>query len=111
MSGTKPKGSKAKPKTDTVALNFDPESLTIGQIEQLEDIAGTSLSDLVNQLQAGQYKAKTIKAIVFLLMSADDPNFTLEDASKMKLSTLLEGLDLPPAAAPAGESGNGRAPD
>lgn len=91
-----------------IELNFDPEQLTIGQMEQLEDATGMQLDVLTKQMQEGKFSAKVLKAVVWMLMSADDPSFTIEDAAKVKIGVLAVAAgsvtDVPPDQAAAGDA-------
>ena len=63
---------------------YDATDLTLNEVEQIEDLNGGVSLD---QLDLG--RAKTLKAIVFVLLRRDDPDITLEDAGNVKLSGLL----------------------
>ena len=63
---------------------YDATDLTLNEVEQIEDLNGGVSLD---QLDLG--RAKTLKAIVYVLLRRDDPEITLEDAGNVKLSGLL----------------------
>ena len=63
--------------------NFDFESLTLNEVEQIELITGNSIDQI---LDAGQAKGKAMKAIIFIMKKRLDPNFTLEQAGSISMS-------------------------
>ena len=63
---------------------YDATDLTLNEVEQIEDLNGGVSLD---QLDLG--RAKTLKAIVYVLLRRDDPEITLQDAGNVKLSGLL----------------------
>ena len=62
---------------------FDFESLTLDEVEQIELITGSSIDQL---LDAGQAKGKALKAIIFIMKKRQDPSFTLEQAGTIPLA-------------------------
>lgn len=67
----------------TTNANFDFESLTLDEVEQIELITGSSIDQL---LDAGQAKGKALKAIIFIMQKRIDPSFTLEQAGSIPLA-------------------------
>jgi hypothetical protein len=63
--------------------NFDFESLTLNEVEQIELITGASIDQI---LDAGQAKGKAMKAIIFIMKKRIDPNFTLEQAGEISMT-------------------------
>lgn len=81
-----------------LAVNLN--DLTIGDLEDFEDIVGVSFEDA----QAGSFRSvKAIKALVFLTMRRDNPAFTIEDARAFKITALNLGDEVDPTDA-AGSS-------
>jgi hypothetical protein len=75
--------------------NFDFESLTLNEVEQLELITGTSIDQILDR---GQAKGKAMKAIIFIMKKRIDPNFTLEqagDISMVEANAMFAGEDDP----------------
>ena len=75
--------------------NFDFESLTLNEVEQIELITGSSIDQL---LDAGQAKGKAMKAIIFIMKKRIDPNFTIEQAGSLSMAeanALFAGEDDP----------------
>jgi hypothetical protein len=75
--------------------NFDFESLTLNEVEQIELITGTSIDQM---LDAGQPKGKAMKAIIFIMKKRLDPNFTIEQAGSLSMTeanALFAGEDDP----------------
>lgn len=67
----------------TTNANFDFESLTLDEVEQIELITGSSIDQM---LDAGQAKGKALKAIIFIMKKRQDPSFTIEQAGKIPLT-------------------------
>ncbi len=63
---------------------YDATDLTLNEVEQIEDLCGGASLDT---LDLG--RAKTLKAIVYVLLRRDEPDITLEQAGNIKLSGLL----------------------
>jgi hypothetical protein len=75
--------------------NFDFESLTLNEVEQIELITGSSIDQL---LDSGKPKGKAMKAIIFIMKKRIDPNFTLEQAGALSMTeanALFAGEDDP----------------
>ena len=70
------------------ATEFDPNDLTLDEIEAFEDITDMPLDEALDK---GTRKAKVMKALAFILLRREDPNITLEDVGKMKLSAVPFG--------------------
>jgi hypothetical protein len=62
--------------------NFDFESLTLNEVEQIELITGSSIDQLMD---AGSPKGKALKAIIFIVKKRTDPSFTLEQAGEVSM--------------------------
>lgn len=71
-------------------LKIDPDDLTIGDLEDFEDITGQSFDQAfqANGNGTAHVSAKAIKAMVFLVKRRDDPSFTLDDARNVKIGAL-----------------------
>lgn len=63
--------------------NFDFESLTLNEVEQIELITGSSIDQLMD---AGQPKGKALKAIIFIMKKRIEPDFTLEQAGAITMT-------------------------
>ena len=69
-------------------MNFDPDDLTLNEIEEAEELLGAPIDEL---LSSGSPKGRALKVIVYLLMRRTDPSITLEQAGQVKLSEIDEG--------------------
>lgn len=75
-------------------LRFSVDSLTVGDLEDLEEISGMGFDELLGKLSsAGEngrigLPLKVLKALVFVVYRAENPSFTLEDARKVRVSEL-----------------------
>ncbi|WP_326827361.1 hypothetical protein [Streptomyces sp. NBC_01751] len=97
---------------ETVALRIDPDVLTIGDLEDFEDVVGVPLYDALQpkpvigsdgkkvldekgrpELQT-QMSTKALKALIWITQRIEKPDFSLEDARNVKVSALeLVGVD------------------
>lgn len=72
-------------------LSINPDDLTLEELEVLEETLGTGID---GAFADGKPKAKAMRVIIWLMKRREDPDFTLEDAGKLRLSDLdLEGED------------------
>ena len=78
------------PEPDPAPLTIVLDDLTIGDLEDFEDITGKPLDEAMALGPNGQPKVspKVMKALVFLTLRKTDPSFTLEDARNVKVSAL-----------------------
>jgi hypothetical protein len=72
-------------------IQIDPNALTLGELEELEQLAGEPISELLKGFNAGQYTAKALTALVYLAGRQGDPNFTIDDARNANASELEFG--------------------
>jgi hypothetical protein len=97
---------------ETVALRIDPDVLTIGDLEDFEDVVGKPLYDVLQpkpvidsdgkkvldekgrpELQT-QISTKALKALIWISQRAEKPDFSLDDARNVRVSALeLVGVD------------------
>ncbi|MFD3464805.1 hypothetical protein ACFWWM_00255 [Streptomyces sp. NPDC058682] len=91
---------------ETVALRIDPDVLTIGDLEDFEDVVGAPIYDALSprpvigpdgkkvldeqgrpELQT-QITTKALKALIWITQRADNPEFSLQDARNVRVSAL-----------------------
>jgi hypothetical protein len=77
-------------------LNFalDFESLTIGELEQIEDITGLAFSNIDWEHPS----TKVMKAMAYIAGKRSDPTFTIEDAANVKLTAFSNAVQQPKEA-------------
>jgi hypothetical protein len=98
--------------TETVSLRVDPDVLTIGDLEDFEDVVGQPLYDVLQpkpvigpdgkkvldekgrpELQT-QISTKALKALIWITQRMEKPGFSLDDARSVRVSALeLVGVD------------------
>lgn len=61
-------------------MNF--ETLTLEETETLEQLTGFSIDSLMD---AGNPRGKVLKSFVWIINKRNDPNYTIEQASKVTL--------------------------
>jgi hypothetical protein len=91
---------------ETVALRIDPDVLTIGDLEDFEDVVGAPLYDVLQpkpvrdaegkkvldddgrpELQT-QISTKALKALIWITQRIEKPGFSLDDARAVRVSAL-----------------------
>ena len=66
--------------------SFDFESLTLEEVELIENLTGTSIEEAFGN---GKPKGKVLKVFIWIMMKRDNPKFTIEEASKFSLKQAL----------------------
>ena len=86
-------------------LHIDFDSLTLNEIETLEEMTGVSI-DAIGKRLAGddQPKAKVMKALAFVASRRENPDVTVEEIGQIKLTDLVAGLEVTADATPTNES-------
>jgi hypothetical protein len=69
---------------DKLIIDFDPEDLEIDEADVLEQLTGKTLSEIAKALVSQNVSAKIVKGLIWLAGRRRDPEFTLEDAGKVK---------------------------
>jgi len=76
-------------------MNIDFNSLTLDEVEIVENLCQKSIETLMDD---GVPRGRALKALIFILMRRNDPNYTIEQAGKLSLAeaaTLFEGANNP----------------
>jgi hypothetical protein len=68
---------------------FDFETLTIEEVETIEQISGAPIDALMNE---DSLKGKSLKAVVFVVQRRDNEKYTLADAGKVSFKEAMELL-------------------
>jgi len=68
-------------------INFD--ELTLGQVEEIELLVGRSIDEVFDN---GKPKGRALRAIVYVIMKQDNPNYTFEETIKITQTQALEML-------------------
>lgn len=94
---------------DAIELNLDPDSLTIGDLEDFEDFVGKPINEAIRQVPAVDadgnkvfdergrpemtvsVSAKALKALIWIVQRKKTPGFSLEDARNVRVSSLALG--------------------
>lgn len=95
---------------EKINIRFDEDELTLGDLEDFEDATGQALFDAIKPVvvrddegnvvtdergrpeKAVKISAKAMKALVWIVLRAERPGFTLDDARAIKV-TALEMVD------------------
>jgi hypothetical protein len=91
-------------------LRFSVDSLTIGDLEDIEEMTGVAFDEIMGLLISGKVgengklgiPLKILKALVFIVYRSSDPGFTVEDARKVRVSELEVVLSEPDPTGPNG---------
>lgn len=90
-------------------LRLNPDDMSLGDIEEFEAYTGETIGALVD-VETGrrQATAKMLTGMAFLALRQDDPDATIDDARRIKVSA-LQGLGntVPTTAAPLEPLANG----
>ena len=70
------------PEPDDEVVEIDANSLTIGELEQIEEITGRNVS---HELGRGEPSAKTLLALVYVFKKRTDPTISLDDVRKLNM--------------------------
>jgi hypothetical protein len=68
--------------------NFDFESLTLEEVEVIENLTNSSIDEAFSN---GKPKGKALTAFVWVVLKRNNPSFKIEEARKL---TLKEALDM-----------------
>lgn len=68
-------------------LDLDLDALTIGDLEEIEQVMRKPMHQLFPQ--DGGYTAAGIVGAVYVTMKRKDPSFTLDDARKIKIASVM----------------------
>jgi hypothetical protein len=68
--------------------SFDFESLTLEEVEIIENLTNSSIDEAFSE---GKPKGKALSAFVWVVLKRNNPSFKIEDARKLSLK---EALDL-----------------
>lgn len=80
-------------KPDPNVLNVDLDHLTVGEIEDIEELSGLSIDAFGKE---GVPKGKVMRALGFVIRRRADPDFTWEQSRDLKIQLTEEKV--PPTA-------------
>jgi hypothetical protein len=66
---------------------FDFESLTLEEVELIENLTNTSIDEAFGD---GKPKGKALSAFVWVAMKRENPSYKMEDAKKISLKEALQ---------------------
>lgn len=66
-------------------LNLDFDDLTIAEIEMIEEHTGLSVQQLGDESKP---QGSTLRVLAWIIKRRTDPDFTLEDAGELSVSSL-----------------------
>jgi hypothetical protein len=66
--------------------NFDFESLTLEEVELIENLTNTGIDQAFAD---GKPKGKALAAFVWVVLKRDNPSYKMEDAKKLTLKAAL----------------------
>jgi hypothetical protein len=69
-------------------INVDPDDLTLDEVEEVETLLGGPIDQIYS---SGRPRAAALKAVLLVVMRRTNPDATIEDAGKVKLSGLTLG--------------------
>lgn len=75
----------------TVKLEVDPNKITLGQAEELEDLTGVPFNMLFN---GGRPGPKALRALVYLTRRQEDPSYTWAQTADITFEELLDDVEV-----------------
>jgi hypothetical protein len=93
--------------SNAIVLDIDPDELTIGDLEDFEEITGGTIQKVIKTVpeldangdrvfdekgrpvMTSEVPAKAIRALVWITQRKLNPEFTLEDARNVRVSSLV----------------------
>lgn len=72
-----------------ITPNFSLDNLTLGEISQLEELSGLSLSEIAEEHAP---KGKFMTALAYLAKRREDPSFTFSQAETLTLAEVQDVL-------------------
>lgn len=85
--------------TNNETIELDLDRMTLGELEAIEEIAGT---EGFQRLMEGQTSAKVLIAVAYIVKRRDNPAFTMDDARSIRVMAFQ-----PPEESPGKAEGNG----
>lgn len=71
---------------------IDANRLTLGELEDVEDLVGKPVGEIFANMSS--VSAKSLKALVFVMLRRDRPDITMEDVEAIELSQVdVSALD------------------
>lgn len=71
---------------ENLVVNLD--DLTLGEVEDVEDLTGLSLAAISQHLSSGSPPMKVLRALIFVTLRRDHPDLAFEETRDIKLSAL-----------------------
>lgn len=81
---------------ETLALSFDPDDLTLGEMIDFEDISGIP----IGAFSPERLGIRAFLAIVYINGKRSNPNYTLDEAKAVKITSIDTSAMVPTSAAP-----------
>jgi len=66
-------------------LEFDVNSLTLGEVEEMEEILGR---EVMKELGQGDPSVKTLVVLVYIIKRRNNPEYTMADARQVKVAMI-----------------------
>lgn len=70
-------------------MRFDPDDLSLGEMEDLEDVTGLRILTIISDFEKANPNAKELTALAWIMTRRENPDFTLEDARASKVNALF----------------------
>jgi hypothetical protein len=83
-------------KIDDKTYTLDPEDLELGEIELLEDEMDSAVADIDFN------RGRAMRVLVFIAVHRENPDFSMDDAKRVKISAITDVQQNGNGSAPAG---------
>ena len=89
-------------------ITFDPDALTLGEMEEIEDAAGVPFQELISQFEQKKLSTRAMRAVFWILIRGDNPDYTFDDTRTLTVGdigrlSIEDETDTPLAEVPSGE--------
>ena len=64
-------------------IEINPNDMTLGEMETIEELSGSKLSALVED---GEYNIKVLRAFIFVMERRNNPNYDYAETASIKFS-------------------------
>ncbi len=71
-------------------IEFDPDSLTLGEMEDIEEASGLGFMELVEQFDSQKLTVQSLKAVTWILLRRDNPDLTLDGVRDLTIGELAK---------------------
>lgn len=83
----------------TTTLQLDMDQISIGDLEDFEEYTGQTIDQIDKAITGQKVSMKVLTGVALLALRQDNPDATIADAKRVKISELMGGADDDPTVA------------